>query len=247
MGEILRVRTTTGEALPGVSGPGSAGEAGDAKEGETPATPAGKVDPAGKAEKVEKKEERPLLRGLVLPRDNEKPILVYFHWPHEDGDRGKRIVKFCSGPLDDEAFVKVAPLFHCIEVNTRDSEEKLVAEAKVAATPALLVCAPDGTIVWRSEDPKLSGKVLAAALRRVVEAEFPERWERIAKEMKSQAESLKEGKAHAAQKKWEEAAFSFRWIVGSDVRFTEEWAEARRLLVEADRKLEEKAAKEAAK
>ncbi|NUN52976.1 MAG: hypothetical protein HUU06_09360 [Planctomycetaceae bacterium] len=170
-------------------------------------------------------------------------MLVYFHWPHEDGDRGKRIVKFCGGPLDDEAFVRTAPLFHCVEVNTKDSEANLVAEAKVTTTPALLLCAPDGTIFWRSEDAKVSGKALAAALRKALAEEMPARWAEIEKEMKFQVETLREGKALAARKKWEDAAFALRQVVGSDVRFTGEWEEARTLLREAEAKAEEEAKK----
>lgn len=222
--ELLRVRTATDGAAP-VTGTPEAPEAGKPE--------------AGKA--AEKTETRPRLRGLDLPRNGEKPVLVYFHWPHEDGDRGKRIVKFCSGPMDDEAFVRMTPLFHCVEVNTRDSESRLVEEAKVASTPALLVCAPDGTIVWRSDDGRLSGKALAASLRKVLQEEFPGRWTEIEKEMKFQKETLAEARALSAQRRHEDAAFALRQVVGSDVRFTEEWAEARKVLADVERRVEREA------
>ncbi len=213
---LLRLRTATGEAQPA--------------EPASPATP----PKAG--------EERVYLRGLTLPRDLEKPVLVYFHWPHEDGERGRRVVKFCSGPLDDEAFVRVTSMFHCVEVNTRDSESSLVEEAKVRATPSLFVCRPDGSIVWRSEDTGISGKVLAGVLRKVLKDRLPETWAGVEKEIAAQRASLAEARRLFAEKKGEDAMAAVNLVVNSDVRFTDEWAEAVRVLREQEKKAQEDAA-----
>ena len=73
------------------------------------ATVADEPEPAGEAKPEEKPDAKPeekpaeakpekaeepalVIRGLELPRDGEKPVLVYFHWPHEDGEKGKRVV-----------------------------------------------------------------------------------------------------------------------------------------------------------
>ncbi len=221
--ELLRVRTATDR---------DAGPAAPSPDPGVPAAPPSKDGAKAKA-------PRPLLRGLEIPRENEKPILVYFHWPHEDGARGKQVVKFCSGPMDDEAFVRVSPLYLCVEINTKDSEPRLVEEAKVTGTPAVLVCDPEGGIVWRTDDTGLSGKALAAALRRVLQEEFPARWAEVEKEMKFQRETISGARRLLAARKTEEAVRDLGLIIDSEVRFTEEWTEARRLLKEAEKKAEE--------
>jgi hypothetical protein len=231
--ELLRVRTATGAAA----------EAPPAKDPVPPAAGGGgaKEDPAP----ARKAEALGTLRGLEIPAGVDRPVLVYFHWPHEDGDRGKRVLKFCGGPLDDEAFVLLAPQFHCVEVNTKDSDAKLVEEAKVASVPAILVCRPDGAILWRTEDAGLSGKSLAAALRRVLQDSFPERWAAIEEEVKSQKADLAEAKRALAAKKDAEAIPLLNGIVGSEVRFGAEWSEARKLLREAERRVADREAREA--
>ena len=209
------------------------------KAGEADATPADGGKDAGKpAEKPA--EPAQVIRGLELPRGGEKPILVYFHWPHEDGDRGKRVVKFCGGPLDDEAFVRVTPLFHCIEVNTRDSEEKLVDEAKVRVTPTLALCRPDGSVVWRTEDTGISGKALAETLKKTLRTRFPDEWKKVEEEVAAQKKAMAEAKALLAANKTEEATGLLNTVVDSDVRFTDEWALAVKVLREEQKKAEEK-------
>jgi hypothetical protein len=181
----------------------------------------------------------PVLRGLDLARVGEKPILVYFHWPHEDGAKGKQVLRFCGGPLDDEAFVRVTALFHCVEVNTRDSDAKLVEEAKVRQTPSILLCRPDGAILWRTEDTALTGKVLAEALKRVLREKLPKRWEAIEKEIAEQRRNVAEARRLLAAGKDEEGMGFVNLVVGSDVRFTDAWAEAVRTLREREMKAAE--------
>jgi hypothetical protein len=217
--QLLRTRTATAAAEP---------EAG------TPATEP-KKDEAKPAE--EKAEET--IRGLLPPVNASKPLLVFFHWPHEDGERGRRILKFCGGPLDDEAFVRVTPLFHCIEVNTRDSEEKLVAEAKVRVTPTLAVCRLDGTVVWRSEEAGGSGRALAETLKRVLREKFPEDWKRVEKDQDGQKEILASSRRLAAAGKHREAMEALYPLVDSDVRFTETWSEAVKTLRDLEKKVAE--------
>ena len=222
--ELLRVRTATG-----------------AEEAPAPAAkPEAKAEPKDGACKVE---DLGLIRGLDLPRGLEKPVLVYFHWPHEDGDRGRRVVKFCNGPLDDEAFVRVTPLFHCVEVNTRDSDANLVEESRVRATPTLLVCRPDGSVVWRSEDTGITGKVLAGVLKKVLKDRLPEAWAGIEKEMAAQKASVAEARRLFAEGKTEDAMMAVNLVVNSDVRFTDEWAESVKVLREQERKAKDESKK----
>ena len=219
--ELLKVRTATGEAEE---------------------APAPEAKPAAQADKEEKKADvLPVLRGLELPKNNEKPVLVYFHWPHEDGARGKQVVKFCSGPLDDEVFVRVTSLFRCVEVNTRDSDGKLVEEAKVRATPSLFVCRPDGAILWRTEDTALSGRALAETLKKVLREKLPKSWEAIEKEIAEQKKNLSEARRLFAAGKDEDAMPFVNLVVGSEVRFTDAWAEGVKTLREQEKKAAEKA------
>jgi hypothetical protein len=207
--------------------------------GDEPAPEAPAPDAAAKKDAPE--EFLGMLRGLALPRELEKPVFVYFHWPHEDGDQGKRIVKFCNGPLDDQLFIRTSALFYCVEINTRDSVQRFVEEAKVRGTPTVMVCRADGTIVWRSEDATLSGPVLAATLRKVVQEKFPSRWTEVEKEMKVQKDALAEARKNLAEKKTEEAFGSLGIAVDSFVRFTEEWTDARKLLADLQKDMEKKA------
>ena len=229
--ELLRIRTATGEAEPGAAPEAKPGAAPEAKPEEKPAA-SGEKKPA---------EVLPTLRGLELPRGNEKPVLVYFHWPHEDGARGKQVVKFCNGPLDDEAFVRVTSLFHCVEVNTRDSDVKLVEEAKVRTTPSILLCRADGAILWRTEDTALSGKGLAETVKRVLREKFPDQWAAVEKEVAEQKKNLSEARRLFAAGKDEEAMTFVNLVVGSEVRFTDAWAEGVKTLREEEKKAAEKA------
>jgi len=240
VGELLRVRTATGDAAE--ASPGSETKKDTGKETEKKdAGEAGK-DGAGKAGTREDKAEatRTLLRGLDLPRFLDKPVLVYFHWPHEDGKRGKDIVKFCTGPLDDEAFARLSALFHCVEVNTRDSDQRLVEEAKVRATPTLMVLREDRTVAWRTEDSRVNGKRLAGSLLQVLKEEFPDRWKAVEAELEAQKKHLREADASLQKKDLEAASFSLRMVVDSDCRFTDEWEKARKVLADVERALAKK-------
>jgi hypothetical protein len=231
--ELLRVRTATVESEePAAPAPEKDGKANDGKAPEKDAP---------KAAEAEKEPELGTVRGLELPRGLEKPVLVYFHWPHEDGERGRRVVKFCKGPLDDEVFVRVTRLFHCVEVNTRDSEARLVEEAGVRSTPSLVVCRPDGKVVWRSEEPGSNGRALAETMKKVLRERFPAAWEGVQKTAEAQKTALAAARRLVEAKKPEEAMAAAGAIVDSDVRFTEEWAAAVKLY----RDLEKKAAEDA--
>ncbi|MCI0588009.1 MAG: hypothetical protein L0323_14345, partial [Planctomycetes bacterium] len=226
---LLRVRTATGEVK------------GQEESGLEDERPADGAAPAAGGDKAASAEEKPVdlgtIRGLEVPRGaGSKPVFVYFHWPHEDGDRGKRIVKFCTGPLDDPVFVRVTSLFHCVEVNTRDSEERLVEEAKVRTTPTVLVCRPDGSVVWRSEEASLGGRALAEALKGVLRTRFPEVWREAEKEAVEQRKNLLEARRLLAAKKTEDAMGFLNLVVNSDVRYTEEWVQAVKLLREEEKK-----------
>lgn len=225
--QLLHVRTATAEVAP--------------EEAAKPETkPEAKADPKTDAKPEGKAEEAlPVLRGIEIPEGNDKPILVYFHWPHEDGTRGRQVLKFCGGPLDDEAFVRVTSLFRCIEVNTRDSEAKLVDEAKVRTTPSLLLCRPDGAILWRTEDTSLTGKALAETLKRLLREKMAERWDAIEKEIASQRKDIVEARRLLAAGKTEDAMPLVNRVVGSDVRFTDAWAEGVRTLREEEKKAAE--------
>jgi hypothetical protein len=219
---FLRVRTATGEAAP-------APDPADAAKPESPAKPdagakAGPKAPAGKP--------APRLRGLDLPAGLRKPILVYFHWPHGDGERGKQILKFCTGTMDEPEFVKVTPLYHCVQINTLESEARLLEEVDVRGTPTILLCGSEGTVLWRSNDPRLEAKALAAAMRKTLEESFPEAWKAVQAEIGRQKETLARAKAHVKEKEFDRAEAILRAMGNSDVRFSPEWSESRTLLAD---------------
>ena len=83
----------------------------------------------------------------------------------------------------------------------------------------------------------LSGEALALVARKVLQERFPERWAEIEKEMKSQRENLAEARRLLAAKKPQDALAALGNVVGSEVRFTEEWADARKLLAETEKKV----------
>jgi hypothetical protein len=141
----------------------------------------------------------------------------------------------------------VTSLFHCIEVNTRDSDAKLVEEAKVASTPSLLLCRADGTILWRTSDTALSGRGLADTLKKVLRERFPATWEAVEKEVAEQKKNLSEARRLFAAGKDEDAMGFVHLVVGSDVRFTDSWAEGVKTLREQEKKAAEAAKAKAGK
>lgn len=238
--ELLRIRTATqedgsGEA-PAKDAPGKDAPAADGAK-DAPATEA----PGKDADPQAKEPDLGQIRGLAPQRGDPKPVFVFFHWPHEDGDKGRRVLKFCKGPMDDEAFVRMSSLFHCVEVNTRDSDASLVGEVGVRMPPALLVCRPDGKVVWRSEEPGTSGRALAETMKRVLKERFPSLWEGVQKAAEAQKTALAEARRLAEAKKPEEAMAAAGTIVDSEVRYTDEWSQA----VKFYRELEKKAAEDA--
>ena len=221
---LLRLRTATGAAEP-----------------EPEAKPAPEAKPGTDAKAPEKEVSLGTVRGLEIPEGLDRPVLVYFHWPHEDGERGRRVQKFCGGPLDDEVFVRLTPLFYCVEVNVRDSEERLVQESGLRGTPSLALCKPDGTILWKTEETGFSGRALSETMRKVLKTRFPAIWEKAEKEAAGQKALLAEARRHLAAGRVDEGMPPLNMIVNSDVRWTDEWALAVKLLREEEKKAEEAA------
>lgn len=212
--EILRVRTAT--AAPAATDAPAA-------KGQEPAPAAG----AAKAETVLR------VRGLELPRGLERPVLLYFHWPHEDGAKGKEVRKFCTGPIDDDVFCRAARLFYCVEVNAKESDARILEELKVQAPPALMVCRPDLSVVWRCEDRSVGGSRLAAAVTEMLRKEFPAFWKRVQEDEAGQAKEVVEAESLLKKGKVEDATRILEGILGSDVRIGKSWDDAFDLLKKA--------------
>ncbi len=217
----------------------------------TPAPAAGgdAAKPEGEAATAaattEEKTERRYVRGLKYPRGETRPMLVYFHWPHDDGARGKEIVRYCSGPLEDGEFGRISWLFHCVEVNTRDSTARLVEEAGIKSTPTIAVCRADGEIVWKTEDRGMSGGSLASALAAVLKKDFPDDWAATEREQERQKEALKEADGLLRKGSLDDGIGVLRGIVESNVRIGKSWESAVKALqvAEAKQKREQEQAK----
>ncbi len=95
-------------------------------------------------------------------RRDLRPVLVYFHWPHEDPEHGRLSDALCGRLLNDEEVARWGKLFRCVQVDMGQSDARLAALAGAGAEPAFVVLDATGTRVTRIAAPKSSVKLRKA-------------------------------------------------------------------------------------
>lgn len=149
-------------------------------------------------------------------RGDTRPVLIYFHWPHEDATHGRVSDALCSRILNDEDVARWGKLFRCVQVDMGQSEEKFSALAGAGSEPSFVVMDSAGKIVARIEAEKSSVKLrkaLEAAIDRV-----PAYRKEIQRRLKEQEAQLDEARRLEKADDLEEALKLVDQVRFSDLR-----------------------------
>jgi hypothetical protein len=198
---------------------------------------------AGSAAKSADDELRHLLRVSEM---DPRPVLLYFHYPHESDDKSTpegRISKKQCGSVDEEKVARWCLFYRCFEVDMGRSDRK-TAE-RLGAGPGTSFSVVD----WKLEAVAKSGPIakpegLTKYLEDALHNAFPDYWAGIEKQVTEQKALLAEARKLAAKKDWKAAKERYDKIRTSDFRIYDDWDDA---VTEAGRVAEKARAEEAKK
>ncbi len=159
-------------------------------------------------------------------RKDDRPTLVYFHWPHEDAKHGKLTTSLCCRTMNDELSARWSKLFRCIQVDMGETVGKFAALAGARKGPSLVALDADLKVVADIPASKIkSGTKLRKALEAAF-AKFPAYRKKIKARIAQQAKWLKEARKLEKAGKEDEAMELVDKIRFSDVRIGPEWDKA---------------------
>lgn len=175
-----------------------------------------------------------LRRLLKVSEMDLRPVLLYFHYPHEEGEKasaeGKLSKKQCDQLVGEEVS-RWALLYRCYEVDMGKSDRK-VAE-RLGAGPGTSYAVVNGKLeVVARSGPIANDKAIAKFLGDTLRDGCPSLWSDLGKQLEDQKSLLAEARKLAAKKDWKAAQEKYDLIVRSDLRIGDWWDEAAR---EADR------------
>jgi len=160
--------------------------------------------------------QRCLLFDEALAKKDERPTLVFFHWPHEDAKAGKATERLCEKVLNDEAVARWGLLFRCVQIDMSQSDSTLLKSLEAGEQPSFAVMDDSATIVTRIAAPTSSGK-MAQALEAAI-AKVPAAARRLAADLAAQDAALAEGKAALKADRPKEALAAYDRVRMSTVR-----------------------------
>jgi len=184
-----------------------------------------------------------LRRMLGVSEMDPRPVLLYFHYPHEEDDRltsEGRISKKQCGSVDEEQAARWFLLYRCYEVDMGRSDRK-VAE-RLGAGPGTSFA----VVNWKLEAVAKSGpmskpEAVTKFLEDGLRVGFPDYWKDVEKRVAEQKTLLAEARKFADKRDWKAAKERYDQIRASDFRIYDDWDAA---VAEAVRATD-KAAKEA--
>lgn len=176
-------------------------------------------------------------------RHDERPTLVYFHWPHEHATHGKTITTLCGRVLDDEQSARWGRLFRCVQVDMAASDERLVKILGDVDKPQFMVLSKDGKVV--ANIPAVNTSLKFQKALEAAHAKFPEESKRVQKEIAEQAKTLVKARTAAKADKLEDALLYYDEIRSSDVRIGPEFDRAAQEATDLQARLQRQQAKEA--
>ena len=164
-----------------------------------------------------------------------KPVLLYFHFEHEDGQLGSTSAKQCK-KFDDERVARWSHLYTFVEIDVAKSDPTLLKRFGALDRPSFTVVNQDLEIIKQS--PILSSsKAIAGFLKSTVQKGFPEYWKTVKERLDEQKATLKEAKSLEKQKDYEGALSRVREVTMSNLRVGAFWEDA----VQDGKRLERKA------
>ena len=183
----------------------------------------------------------PLRKTLHLSGWDPRPALLYFHYPHEDGEEtaeARVSAKQCKA-FDDEMVARWCGLFTCIEIDMGASDKK-VAE-RLGWAEGVTFSIVNGDLEVMTTSPSVtSSKAITGFLRSAVTSKrFEAYWADVQKRLAEQESLLKEARALAAKKKLREALETYRQLYLSDLRIADWWESVAKEVVDLEKKVDE--------
>lgn len=125
-------------------------------------------------------------------KGDERPVLLYFHWPHEHARHGKLTTTLCEQTLDDEVAARWGLLFRLVQIDMGESDAEMAKELGCKGKPGFAALDDSMEVKATFRGVKSSAKVrkaLEAALKK-----FPAYWKSVKKRITEQGKNLEEAK-----------------------------------------------------
>lgn len=196
----------------------------------------------GKAEVISDKDHLRSVLGYdeAKRRGDTRPVLIYFHWPHEHKVHGKLTTTVCSRTLDDEQAARWSKLFRCVQVDMGESLEKYTKMIGDVGKPHFVALNDELEVVAELDATKSSSK-LRKALEKA-HGKFPAAVKALKKAERDHEKAIRQAKKLEKQKKYEEAVKVIDKVRFGDIRVTKSWEKAYKygmtLAQKAERELE---------
>ena len=159
----------------------------------------------------------------ALAKD-KRPVLIYFHWPHEHKQHGKLTETICTKVLNDEHAARWSKLFRCVQIDMGQTETKFSEMIGDVGKPAFVTLDDELEVVSRIEATKSGSK-----LRKAMEAafnKFPAARKELKKRLAQQKKDLAKAKKLEKAKEYEEAMELVDAIRFGELRVGKDWDKA---------------------
>ena len=169
--------------------------------------------------------QKALAYDKAAAKNDDRPTLVYFHWPHEHKSHGDAITDLCTRVLDDERVARWGTLFRCVQLDMGLTEPAFAERIGVEKGPSFVVLDRELKIRARipaSKSPVKLRKALEAALKK-----FPVYRKVLDLELAKQEKSLAQAKKLEKAGKYDEALELVDEIRFGDLRIGDEFDKAR--------------------
>jgi hypothetical protein len=174
----------------------------------------------GKSEKPLTREEH-LKQALGVPdallRGDTRPLLVYFHAPHDKTPNGKLSDTLCDKVLGDETAARWGRLFRGVQLDLATSDRKFLDLLEAGTSPSFSVFDADAKLVAKLGAPNTAAK-LQKALEGVVATKLPEVARRVRLALEAQDVAMDAAKALMKQDRWKDALVQLDTVRFADVR-----------------------------
>ena len=157
-------------------------------------------------------------------KGDKRPLLVYFHYPHDDRVHGKLSTTVCSRTLNDETAARWSKLFRCIQIDMGASEVKYAEMIGSTGKPAFVALDRD-LKVKASIDPVKSASKLRKAIEKAFN-KFPDAKKALKALLKQHARWMDEAKRLEKKKEYDDALELVDQIRFGEVRVGPDWAKA---------------------
>lgn len=182
--------------------------------------------------------EDELRKLLLLSEWDPRPVLLYFHYPHEDDVKptsdGRMSKKQCE-TVNDETVARWCLLFRCYEVDMGKSD-RASAERLGAGTGTSFSIVRGKLEVVSKSGPVKDAKSLAKFMEDALRQGCTEWWSSIEKRLEEQKKLIEEARKLAAKKDWKAAKERYDQVRSSELRITPEWEAASTEAIRVDEK-----------